>query len=527
MLGIGVFVVMVFVAGLAGGIGFMVGRGRAAVAEEQARSWKETADQMRCERDTARQQAREERDSAVAQARGERDTEVARARSERDDALAQVEGVRAVAEEQLAQLRAQHQAADRARTTAQTELAALQQRHTDELATLQQRHAGELERAHSMHTDINEASKDVTAAALQAAGDVMVQRLVEMNEQRAQATAREFDKRENGFDAMVKPAVALLKETTGQMTEQMAEMRKDRATAQAEFAAQVKQVRTDRDLVLKSTSDVLKEVGQLTNVFRKPGARGMWGEQTLRTVIEGAGMSNLIDFEEQPTFSTDAATQRPDLVINITTEMKVVIDAKAPFNALIEASEARDETEMRKRLALHAQHVRKHIEQLHNKKYWQLPEKSPEFVVMFMPSDAFLHAAWEHDRGLWDYAAEKHIILAGPSSLMAILKSAAAVLRYDRQVLNTQEAVDTCKELIARVTKLSEHVANLGTHLGKTVGHFDAVVGCLESRVLPTARKVQKLQGDKTPIPELDTIDRVPRQVTSAPTDIDDSPSAA
>ncbi|MFD3464721.1 DNA recombination protein RmuC [Nocardia fluminea] len=528
MIGIGVFVVMAFVvAGLAGAAGFIVGRGRAAVAEEQARSWQAAAERMQSERDTAGEQARQERDSGVAQARRERDAEVTQARSERDAALAQVQSERTDAEGQLATLREQLQEAATKRTAAETELAALQQRHTEELAALQERHVGEIARAHSMHTDMEEASARLTTAALNSAGEKLVKQFTDMAEQRAQATAREFDKRESSFDEMIKPTVELTKATAGQLTEHMTELVKQYSVAQAEFRAQAQQVSTDRDLVVKSTGEVLKEVAQLKNVFRRPEARGQWGEQILQSVVEASGLVNLINFDDQPTFGTDDGAQRPDLVVKISADMAVVVDAKAPFNALIQASEAENEAQMQERLAVHAKNVRTHIDQLAAKKYWLLPNRSPEFVVMFVPSDAFLYAAWEHDRGLWDYAARKKVILATPTSLLVILQSAAAVLRYDKQVTNAQATVDICKELVKRLTKLADHVAALGGHLGKSVQTYNAVVGCMENRVLPQGRKVIELQGEETSIRELETVDLTVRQATSAHTELDDDSSTA
>lgn len=450
--------------------------------------------------------------------RRERDAEVARARSERDDAFGQVQSVRAEAEELLAALREQLAAAATGRTAAETELAALQQRHTEELAAQQQRHVGELARAHEMHTEMEAASARLTTAALNSAGEALVKQFTDLAEQRAQATAREFDKRESSFDELVKPAVELLKATSGQMTEHMTELVKQSSVAQAEFRAQVKQVSTDRDMVLKSSVEVLKEIGQLKNVFRRPEARGQWGEQVLQAVVEASGLRNLINFDNQPTFGTDGGAQRPDLVVKITADMAVVVDAKAPFNALIQASEADDEAEVRERLAVHATHIRAHIDQLSAKQYWLLPDKSPEFVVMFVPSDAFLYAAWEHDRSLWDYAARKNVILATPTTLLVILQSAAAVLRYDKRMTNSQATVDTCKELVKRLATLANHVATMGGHLGKSVQSFNAVVGCLENRVLPQGRRVSELQGEEASIRELDTVDLTLRQVNSSGT---------
>lgn len=527
LLGFGVFVVMVVLAGLAAGIGFMVGRGRAAVAQEQARSWKETAERIQSERDAAAAQARQERDAAVEQARRERDTEVAQARSERDHALEQARQERVDADEQLELVRTQLQAAGIARAAAETELAALQKRHTDELDAMQQRHTDELARAHRMTSDTEAVTKQVAQAAVEAASEVVVQQLVTINDQRAQATAREFDKRESAFDAMIKPVVEQVSATALKIDERWTELEKQKSAAEAKLYEQSKQSRADRDLVLTSINEMLKEVSQFKNVFRKPEARGLWGEQTLRSVVERAGLVDKIDFDAQLNFGTVDGNRRPDMMIHITSEMRVVIDAKAPFNALIEASEARDEDQMRKKLAQHAQHVRSHVKQLHEKRYWELPEKSPEFVIMFLPSDSFLQVALEHDPGLQGYADERHILLATPSTLMAILKCAAAVLRYDKQARNAKETVAACKELVKRLTKLSEHMRNMGTHLGKSVQHYNAAVGSMEGRVLVTAREVQRLQGEDASIPELSPVELAPRQVTSAPADLPAGPDTA
>ncbi|MEW1738817.1 DNA recombination protein RmuC [Nocardia beijingensis] len=525
MIGIGVFVVMVIVvASLAGGAGFIVGRSRAAVAEEQARSWRESAEQMRRERDASGEQSRQERDSAVEEARRERDAAVAQVRAERDVALGQVQRERADAADQLAKLRGQLQDETTARTTAQTELAALRERRDEELAALRARHDEELALVRGVHTDMKEVSTQLTTEALNAAGAALVKQFTDLAEQRAQATARELDKRESSFEEMVKPVVALIDKTSAQM----AEVSKENASAKAALGEQLKQMSTDRDMVRMSSNEVLKEIGQLKNVFRRPEARGQWGEQTLQAVVEASGMTNLINFDNQPTFNTDDGAQRPDLIVNISRDMAVVVDAKASFNALIDAANARDEAEQQQRLAVHAKNVRTHIDQLAAKKYWLLPNKSPEFVVMFVPSDSFLYAAWEQDRGLWEYAANKKVILATPTSLLVILQSAAAVLRYDKAATNLQSTVDTCKELVKRLAKLAEHVGSLGVNLGKTVQNFNSVVGCLEQRVLPQGRRVNELQGGEASIRELDTVDLTPRQIAGSRAELDgDSTSAA
>lgn len=500
LIGIGVFVVMVIVvAGLAGGVGFMAGRGRVAVAEEQARREREATEQMRRERDAAGEKAREERDAAIAAIRAERDTKVEQMRTERDTAVEQaradcgkaVEQARqdrdaAIERAEALQARLNEEAAARARV--ESELASARERFTEQIELLR----GE-----------QDGIKHMAGQVLEETGARLVKQFTELADQRAQATGHELEQRRAAVDELIKP----LSTQVAALTEYVRGVEKDRTGAFAMLGEQLQQMCTTNEQLQMSNEAVQKETERLVNALRRPNTRGKWGERQLRNVVETAGMLHRVDFFEQPSLTDrEGATLRPDMVVRIGGDMSIVVDAKSPFNAFLEAHGARDEDERKQQLAAHAKNMRRHIDQLTEKEYWTLPEYSPEFVVMFVPSEVFLYAAWEQDPQLWEYAADRHVILATPTSLLVLLRSVAAVLRQEAAVENIKRTVETCKEMTKRLRDAVGHLNKLGTKITATVEEFNATVGSIERRVLPQARRVDKLQGTDNPIPEPTTL---------------------
>ncbi|MDR7172897.1 DNA recombination protein RmuC [Nocardia kruczakiae] len=493
MIGIGVFVVMVFVvAGLAGGIGYMVGLGRAAVAEEGARREREAAEQMRRERDAVSEGAQAERDSAVAQARTERDAAVEQARQDRDAAVGRAET-----------LQEQVRAEAAARARAEAELVAAQDRFAEQIALL--------------HNE-KDSIQQMAAQVLEQSGARLVKQFTELADQRAQATGQELEQRRVAVDELIKP----LSTQVQNLTEYVRCVEKDRAGSFASLSEQLQHMRTTSEQLRLSNEQVHKETGRLVTALRQPSTKGKWGERQLRNVVEAAGMLNKVDFAEQQSLTNgDGEQLRPDMVVRIGGEMSIVVDAKSPFQAFLAAHEARDENERIAHMAEHVRYVRGHIDNLTKKEYWTLLERSPEFVVMFMPSDVFLYAAWEQDPTLWEYAASRNVILATPTSLLVLLRSVAAVLRHETAVANIKDAIGTCKEMTKRLRGAAEHLNKLGKKLTLTVSEFNDTVGSMERRVLTQARRVDELQGTDRPIPELITVDAAVRTLALPTAELD------
>lgn len=509
MIGMGVFmVVVVLVAGLAAVVGFVLGRSRVAVAEERARQESEAAERMRRERDSAGELARQERDVAVGQARQERDAAVEQARKERDAAVEEARREREVVAAQVQALQQQVREAGAAQAAMEAELAAAREGFAEQIALLRDE-----------HTIREKISTDVSK---QISGD-LIKKFTDLTDQRAQATARELDQRRESIDALVKPVSAAMEK----VAEQMQQVEKDRIRAHASLTEQMQQMCAVTEQSRLTNEETRKETERLVQALRRPETRGRWGERQLRSVVEAAGMVNLINFTVQQTFTTDEGTQRPDMVVKIGGNMSVVIDAKAPFSAFLEAQNARDDAERQQRLSAHAAHVRKHIDQLAKKQYWRLPEQSPELVLMFMPSDVFLHAALEQDPALADYAESKKVVLTTPAGLVTLLRSIGAVVRQDAAVANLHTTVDVCKEMTKRLNDFLGHLVKMRNNLDKTVSCFNDAAGSLENRVLPQARRVNELQGKQDTIPDLGTV-CTPRQLEIPAGDTDeDSPTAA
>ena len=260
--------------------------------------------------------------------------------------------------------------------------------------------------------------------------------------------------------------------------------------ARAEGAAALtEQVRAMRE----SAEHLRGETARLVTALRAPHVRGRWGELQLRRVVEAAGMLAHVDFVEQGSVRTDDGVQRPDMVIRLAGGKHVVVDAKVAFLGFLEASEAADEATRAERMAAHARQVRAHVDALAAKRYWQDVTPAPEFVVMFVPAEAFWQAAVELDPGLVEYAFERNVVVATPSTLLALLRTVAYAWRQDALAANAQAVLDLGKELHGRIATLGGHVGRLGRAIDAATAAYNQTVGSLEARVLVSARRFATL----------------------------------
>ena len=260
------------------------------------------------------------------------------------------------------------------------------------------------------------------------------------------------------------------------------------------------------DGLMKAQDSLRTQTTRLETALRgSPTARGRWGEMTLRRVVEVAGMSPHCDFTEQADVETEEGRQRPDMVIHLPGRRSIVVDSKVPLTAYMDAVESSEASAREAALARHAQDVRKHVRALAQKAYWdQLPE-APDFVVLFLPGEAFFSAALEADRTLMEDAMRSRVFLATPTTLMALLNVVAHGWRQQEMAENAEAIGETGRELFERVTKFVEHFAKIGEGLGRAAKAYDAAVGSYESRVRPSAERLAQQSaalGKELPAPE-------------------------
>jgi len=287
-------------------------------------------------------------------------------------------------------------------------------------------------------------------------------------------------------NAALHQMIAPLQQTLARYEQRVTELERERVDSYAALRTQVGQMR-------ETSEELRTETRQLVAALRAPQVRGRWGEHQLRRIVEAAGMLGRCDFTEQATASAEGRVVRPDLVVHLAGGKHVVVDAKAPFSAYLEAMEARDEPTRNARLDAHARHLRGHVDALAAKSYWEAFDPAPEFVVLFIPADTFLDAALQRDASLLEHAFGRNVVLATPATLVALLRTIAYAWRQEALARNAAEVHTLGKELYGRLATMGGHIAKLGGALGTAVTSYNKAVGSLESRVLVTARKFADL----------------------------------
>ncbi|ADD45167.1 DNA recombination protein RmuC [Stackebrandtia nassauensis] len=297
-----------------------------------------------------------------------------------------------------------------------------------------------------------------------------------------------------------------LRESLHRYEQHVGEVERARLAAYTELRTQVSR--------MSDTSDALRtQTGQLLSALRTPQVRGRWGEHQLRRIVEASGMLEHCDFTEQTTASIEDQTVRPDLVVKLAGGKHVVVDAKAPFNAYLDALETADETVRDGQLDMHAKQLRAHVNQLSKKEYWRAFDSTPEFVVLFVPADTFLDAALKRDPNLLEYAFARDIVLATPATLIALLRTIAYSWRQEALAKGAAQVHALGKEMYSRLATMGGHLSKLGTSLSGAVTAYNATLGSLESRVMVSARKFAELGISSEELPEMDQIEVTARQV--------------
>ena len=321
----------------------------------------------------------------------------------------------------------------------------------------------------------------------------------------AQEAARgDLDQRRQAIEQLVAP----LKDQLGRYEQGLRLMELERQHAYSGLSEQVKQLSQSQERLQAETRN-------LVTALRSPATRGRWGELQLRRVVEMAGMLEHCDFEEQVHVSSAEGRMRPDMVVHLPGAKEVVVDAKVPLQAFLDASDSADEDTRRAHLQAHARQLRNHVDGLSKKSYWEQFERSPEFVVAFVPGDPLLAAALEFDATLLEHAVANHVLLATPTTLIALLRTVAYGWQNEALADNAREVQQLGRELYKRLTTFGEHLARTGRSLTGAVDAYNKAVGSLERTVLPQARRFQELGVGSTDreLPDLDPLDATARPV--------------
>jgi DNA recombination protein RmuC len=345
----------------------------------------------------------------------------------------------------------------------------------------------------------------VAGAALRSNSEVFLQLARQTLAQQQQLAARELADREKSVASLLAP----VREALARTHEQIARIEKERAEAFGSLRASLEGVALGQQALQRETRN-------LVTALRRPEVRGQWGEMTLRRLAELAGMVEHCDFVEQVHIAGEDGTLRPDMIVNMPDGRQLVVDVKTPLDAYLSAVEAATDEARDAAIKRHAQAVVERVRALSSKAYWSQFERSPDFVVLFIPGDQFLSAALGEIPTLLEDAIRQHVIIATPSSFVALLKAVAYGWRQNLLAENAARIQELAEDLYKRLAKFGEHMAKIGRSLGSSVDAYNSAVGSLERQVLPGARKFTEL--GLRPEREIDEIAPV-EKLTRVPAD--------
>jgi DNA recombination protein RmuC len=319
---------------------------------------------------------------------------------------------------------------------------------------------------------LDKSSRQFLALAKEALGGIVAE------------TKGDVGKRQEAIDGLIRP----LQEQLKRYEEQVRGLEEKRQTAYGSLEEQLKGVTS-------AQQQLQRETANLVTALRRPEVRGRWGEITLRRVVEVAGLADHCDFEMQSVVSTEGGMLRPDMLVSLPSGRKIVVDAKAPLDAYMDAVEAPDEAARSAALQRHARHVRDHVQRLSQKAYWDQFAGAADFVVLFLPGESFFSAALEQDHALIETAIGSRVLLASPTTLIAVLRSVELTWRQEQIIENAQAIATESRTFFERVSTFAGHLVKLRAGLDAASKAFNAAVASWESRVLPAGRRVAELGG--------------------------------
>ena len=396
-------------------------------------------------------------------------------------------------ERELASLRSELAGAQTGRTKAETELKSEREKLAEEKAVLEE-----------AREKLSETFKALASEVMQDQSGAFLS-LARQTFDRLRAEAEgDLGKRQEAIKGLVEP----LGDALRKIETDIRDLEEKRQKAYGELEQQLR-------TLTSSSQELQRQAGNLATALKgMPQVRGRWGELALRRTVELAGMVEHVDFVEQQSAEGEEGRLRPDMIIQLPAGRTVVVDAKVSLVSFLEAAEAQTDELRNQALARHAQSVREHITKLSSKRYWEQFQPAPDFVVFFLPGEAFFSAAVQEDPGLMEEGFEKRVILASPTTLIALLRAIAYGWRQEQIAKSAQQVSELGRQLYERLRKLTEHFANIGSALESALEAYNSAVGSMETRVLPAARKFRELgAGSGDDIPQLEPVDQVPRRL--------------
>jgi DNA recombination protein RmuC len=371
-----------------------------------------------------------------------------------------------------------------------------------------------------MRRDRTRTREELTAISvdvLAQTGDSLAQRVAEARRAEEERASGEMARRAEEIKGIVKP----VQEKLGRMEDEIGRLERERRQAQGELAQMIRQLGD-------GVGTLRQETGNLVSALKRPTTRGSWGEIQLRNVVEMAGMVSHCDFVEQSTIQTGEGTLRPDMLVRLPGGKLVVVDSKVPLDAYLSALEATDDDNRELHSARHARQTREHIAKLASKGYQRQFDSTPEFVVMFVPSDGIYQAALAQDPALIEYGVQQQVLMATPTTLIGLLWAVHYGWRQELIAESAREIADSARELHSRLGRFVEPFAKVGRQLDSAVGAYNEAIGSFEHRVIPQVRKIEQAgAASERKVLAPDAVEITARAITARPGFGDEEPPPA